>query len=87
MFKTIFVPTSGSDTDYGVFATALAVARPLAAHLDFYHSRPAVCEGALAPLSQQEETLSANAVKHFASQRSGSARPTKARRLDALRSH
>ena len=46
MIKSIFVPTSGSDTDDAVFATALAVARPLSAHLDFYHSRLTVCEAA-----------------------------------------
>ncbi len=39
MIKTIFVPLSGSDTDTGVLATALAVARPLAAHLRFFHLR------------------------------------------------
>lgn len=37
MIKLIFVPVSGSPADMAVFATALAVARPLAAHLDFYH--------------------------------------------------
>jgi nucleotide-binding universal stress UspA family protein len=37
MLKTILVPTSGSRTDERVFATALAVARPLAAHLEFLH--------------------------------------------------
>jgi hypothetical protein len=47
VIKTIFVPTSGSDTDFSVFATALAVARPLAAHLDFYHSRLTVSEAAV----------------------------------------
>jgi nucleotide-binding universal stress UspA family protein len=39
MIKTIFVPASGSFTDEPVFATALAAARALAAHLDFYHIR------------------------------------------------
>jgi hypothetical protein len=46
MFKNIFVPMSGNDTDDSVFATALAVAGPLAAHLDFYHSRLTVYEAA-----------------------------------------
>jgi nucleotide-binding universal stress UspA family protein len=45
--KTIFVPASGTQTDGSVFATALAVARPLAAHLDFYHLRLSVCEAAV----------------------------------------
>ena len=36
MIKTILVPASGSSTDEPVFATALAAARALAAHLDFY---------------------------------------------------
>ncbi|MGC2033189.1 MAG: universal stress protein [Steroidobacteraceae bacterium] len=44
MIKTVFVPTSGSDTDDAVFATALAIARPLSVHLDFYHSRLTVYE-------------------------------------------
>jgi len=35
MIKTILVPASGSDTDEAVFATALALATPLAAHLQF----------------------------------------------------
>lgn len=37
MIKTILVPTSGSSTDASVFATALALARPLGAHLEFFH--------------------------------------------------
>ncbi len=46
MPKRIFIPTGGSDADDAVFATALAVARPLSAHLGFYHSRPTVYEAA-----------------------------------------
>jgi nucleotide-binding universal stress UspA family protein len=37
--KTILVLTGGSATDSVVFATALAAARPLAAHLEFLHIR------------------------------------------------
>jgi nucleotide-binding universal stress UspA family protein len=37
MIKTILVPTSGSASDEGVFMTALALARPLSAHLHFVH--------------------------------------------------
>ncbi len=37
MIKTILVPASGSSTDRSVFATALALARPLAAHIEFLH--------------------------------------------------
>ena len=37
--KTILVPVGGSDTDEVVFETALTVARPLAAHLEFLHIR------------------------------------------------
>jgi nucleotide-binding universal stress UspA family protein len=47
MIKTILVPTSGSSTDDSVFASALAVARPLAAHIEFYHLR--VTPGEAAP--------------------------------------
>ena len=39
MIKTILVPAMGTDTDRGVFASALAVARPFGAHLDFLHTR------------------------------------------------
>lgn len=39
MIKTILVPSTGSDTDTAVFASALAVARRFAAHLDFLHVR------------------------------------------------
>jgi nucleotide-binding universal stress UspA family protein len=35
--KTILVPVGGSDADAHVLETALALARPLAAHLDFLH--------------------------------------------------
>ncbi|MGC1523293.1 MAG: universal stress protein [Steroidobacteraceae bacterium] len=45
--KTILVPASGTQTDGCVFATALAVARPLAAHLNFYHLRLSVYEAAV----------------------------------------
>jgi nucleotide-binding universal stress UspA family protein len=39
MIKTILVPSTGRDTDSAVFASALAVARPFAAHLDVLHVR------------------------------------------------
>lgn len=37
--KTILVLTGGSESDTAVFGTALAVARPLDAHLEFLHIR------------------------------------------------
>jgi hypothetical protein len=37
LIKTVLVPSSGSSSDRNVFATALAVARPLTAHLEFFH--------------------------------------------------
>ena len=37
--RTILVLTGGSETDKQVFASALAVAKPLGAHLDFLHVR------------------------------------------------
>lgn len=46
MIKTILVPASGSRTDVSVFATALALARPLEAHLRFYHVHLSACEAA-----------------------------------------
>jgi nucleotide-binding universal stress UspA family protein len=39
MIKTILVTATGGDADAAVFAAALAVARPFAAHLDFLHVR------------------------------------------------
>ncbi|HTV95643.1 MAG TPA: universal stress protein [Steroidobacteraceae bacterium] len=44
--KTILVPVSGTSTDERVLATALALARPLSAHLDFYHVRLSEIEAA-----------------------------------------
>jgi nucleotide-binding universal stress UspA family protein len=46
--KTIFVPVSGTATDRGVFAAALALGRSLpGAHLEFYHLRLDPCESAV----------------------------------------
>ena len=45
--KTILVTAGGSTTDRAVFATALAAARPLAAHLEFFHVRITAEEAAL----------------------------------------
>ena len=39
MIKAILVPATGSETDIFVFGSALAVARPFGAHLDFLHVR------------------------------------------------
>ena len=39
MIRTILVPATGSVRDSAVFASALAVARPFAAHLEFLHVR------------------------------------------------
>ena len=47
MIKDIFVPLSGTSTDDSVLATALAVARPLAAHMAFYHVRLSTSEAAV----------------------------------------
>gem|GEM_PF-4739598 len=45
--KTFLVPVGGSDTDEVVFETALAVARPLAAYLEFLHIHVGAGEAAL----------------------------------------
>jgi nucleotide-binding universal stress UspA family protein len=45
--RTILVPVGGSDTDHIVFQTAMAVARPLIAHLEFLHVHVGVAEAAL----------------------------------------
>ena len=39
MIKAILVPATGSSSDAAVFASALAVARNFAAHIDFLHVR------------------------------------------------
>jgi|ERR1700761_4618546 len=44
--KIILVPAGGSESDRGIFETALAVAVPFAAHLDFYHLTVDACEAA-----------------------------------------
>ena len=45
--KKILVPAGGSKTDLAVFETALAVARPLGAHLEFRHVHLDASEAAL----------------------------------------
>ena len=45
--KSILVPVGGRDRDESVFCTALAAARPLAAHLDFFHVRVGLGEAAV----------------------------------------
>jgi len=47
MIKTVFVPVSGSDTDTRVFETALAIARPCAAHLRFFHLQVPLSEATI----------------------------------------
>jgi len=37
MIKTILVPATGNDMGIAVFRSALTVARPFAAHLEFLH--------------------------------------------------
>jgi nucleotide-binding universal stress UspA family protein len=47
MIKTILVPISGTDSDARVFCAAMSIARPLAAHLKFFHVRLSACEAAI----------------------------------------
>jgi nucleotide-binding universal stress UspA family protein len=47
MIRTILVPVGGSETDQAVFETALAVARPMLAHLEFLHIHVGPGEAAL----------------------------------------
>lgn len=44
--RSILVPARGSDADESVFETALAAAKPLNAHIDFYHVQRGVGEAA-----------------------------------------
>ncbi len=68
--KTILVPAAGSDTDYGVFETALAVARPLAAHLEFYHLIVDAIEAA-SNMPHAGFTMGAGLVSDLAALRAG----------------
>jgi nucleotide-binding universal stress UspA family protein len=45
--KSILVPTGGSDQDKCLFETALAAARPFAAHLNFLHVRVSAGQSAM----------------------------------------
>src|SRR5438067_1957230 len=45
--KTFLVPAGGADGDQAVFETALAAARPVAAHLNFLHVRIGAGQAAL----------------------------------------
>lgn len=45
--KTILVPVGGSEADATVLETALAVARPLSAHLELLHVRVSVADAAV----------------------------------------
>jgi nucleotide-binding universal stress UspA family protein len=51
MIKTILVPSTGSDADAAVFASALTVARRFDAHLDFLHVRADAAGMAVAMMS------------------------------------
>jgi nucleotide-binding universal stress UspA family protein len=53
MIKYVLVPATGSDVDQTVFRTALAVARPWAAHIEFLHVRIDV-EQVLAAMSSTD---------------------------------
>lgn len=46
MIKTILVPVGGGDADHAVFESALTVAKPLLAHLEFLHVRVSAGEAA-----------------------------------------
>lgn len=47
MIKNILVASAGTDADHPVFETALALAKPLSAHLAFHHARLSAYEAAL----------------------------------------
>lgn len=64
MMKTILVPASGSSTDEPVFATALAAARALAAHLDFYHIHLSAGQAAVREAHEDADRLSEAARAH-----------------------
>jgi len=46
MIKTLLVPIAGSDSDWAVLTTAQLIAKPLAAHIGFYHVRLSAGEAA-----------------------------------------
>jgi nucleotide-binding universal stress UspA family protein len=65
MFKTILVPATGSDADAAVFAAALAVARPFAAHLDFLHVRADTAAMAVAMTSDGGAAMAGGLVERL----------------------
>jgi hypothetical protein len=74
MIKTIRLPATGNETDVGVFGSALAIARPFGAHLDFQHIRidAATFAATIAPdvSSPQVVTNLINKMEEDAEQRS-----------------
>lgn len=70
MIKTILVPVSGTRTDDSVFETALLMAQPLAAHLQFYHLRLSPAEAALhAPHAEYARGLAVADALNFLGER------------------
>jgi nucleotide-binding universal stress UspA family protein len=51
MIKTILAPATGNSGDAATFATALAIARPFAAHIDALHVRLGPVEAAVAMMA------------------------------------
>jgi nucleotide-binding universal stress UspA family protein len=78
MIKTILVPATGSDLDRTIFPSALAVARPFAAHLDFLHVRVDAMSVATAATSEGGTVMMGGLLESLEAE--GEAREQAARR-------
>jgi nucleotide-binding universal stress UspA family protein len=79
MIKTILVPATGSDGDSAVFASALAVARPFGAHLDFLHVRIDATSVAMSTASEGGTVMMGELLDRIESE--GEAREQRARQM------
>lgn len=79
--KTILVPASGSESDDGIFESALAAATRCMAHLEFYHVIVDPCEAA-ANAPEAGFAMGAGLVRSFAE-----VRAEERKRLAAARNH
>lgn len=79
MIKTILVPATGADFDRAVFASALAVARPFAAHLDFLHVRVDAMSVAMTATSEGGTVMMGGLLERL--EEEGEEREMRARRI------
>ena len=79
MIKTILVPATGTDLDRTIFASALAVARPFAAHLVFLHVRVDAISVAMTATSEGGTVMMGGLLDRL--EEEGEARERRARQI------